>query len=104
MCCYDSAMNALECERRKQRILEQMPQVQLIAYRLKEKFPEGILLDDLISTGMLGLIAAIDNFDENAGVQLGTYAEYRIRGAILDGLRDLNRWPRKARDWAKRIE
>src|ERR1019366_8299586 len=52
-----------------------------------EHLPDSISLDDLVSTGVLGLISAIDHFDPVHNVKLKTYAEYKIRGAILDSLR-----------------
>jgi RNA polymerase sigma factor for flagellar operon FliA len=63
-----------------------------------------VSLDDLISTGIVGLIAAIDNFDKDHKVKLKTYAEYKIRGAILDSLRGLDWAPRQQRKKAKQIE
>ena len=89
---------------REQLILEHLPQVRLIARRIQERLPENISLDDLISTGVLGLISAIDNFDPAHNVKLKTYAEYRIRGAILDSLRGLDWAPRQKRRRAKQIE
>src|SRR6266480_4369976 len=89
---------------REQLILEHMPQVRLIARRIQERLPESIVLDDLISTGVLGLISAIDHFDPRHNVKLKTYAEYKIRGAILDSLRGLDWAPRQKRRRAKQIE
>src|SRR6516162_7534008 len=91
-------------EDRERLILEHLPQVRLIARRIQERLPENISLDDLISTGVLGLISAIDNFDPAHGVKLRTYAEYKIRGAILDSLRGLDWAPRQRRRQAKQIE
>jgi RNA polymerase sigma factor FliA len=91
-------------DEREQLILEHMPQVRLIARRIQERLPENISLDDLISTGVIGLIAAIDNFDPTQNVKLKTYAEYKIRGAILDSLRGLDWAPRQKRRQSKRIE
>ena len=89
---------------RERLILEHMPQVRLIARRIQERLPENISLEDLISTGVLGLISAIDNFDPGHNVKLKTYAEYKIRGAILDSLRGLDWAPRQKRRKAKQIE
>ncbi|MDQ2900959.1 MAG: FliA/WhiG family RNA polymerase sigma factor, partial [Acidobacteriota bacterium] len=58
----------------------------------------------LISTGTIGLISAIDNFDPSQNVKLKTYAEYRIRGAILDGLRGLDWAPREKRKMSRQIQ
>ncbi len=76
-------------EEREQMILEHLPQVRLIARRIHERLPESVSLDDLVSTGVVGLISAIDRFDPTHKVKLKTYAEYKIRGAILDSLRGL---------------
>lgn len=91
-------------EDREQLILEHLPQVRLIARRIHERLPESVSLDDLISTGIVGLISAIDRFDPNHNVKLKTYAEYKIRGAILDSLRGLDWAPRQQRRRSKQIE
>jgi len=91
-------------EERERLILEHLPQVRLIARRIQERLPKNISLEDLVSTGVLGLIAAIDNFDISHNVKLKTYAEYKIRGAILDSLRGLDWAPRQKRRKTKQIE
>jgi RNA polymerase sigma factor for flagellar operon FliA len=91
-------------DERERLILEHLPQVRLIARRIQERLPENISLEDLVSTGVLGLISAIDNFDPSHNVKLKTYAEYKIRGAILDSLRGLDWAPRQKRRKAKQIE
>src|ERR1700723_2154740 len=91
-------------EERERLILDHLPQVRLIARRIHERLPESVNLDDLISTGTIGLIAAIDRFDPRHNVKLKTYAEYKIRGAILDSLRGLDWAPRQQRRRAKQIE
>lgn len=85
-------------------ILEHLPQVRLIARRIHERLPGSVSLDDLVSTGIVGLISAIDNFDPNLNVKLKTYAEYKIRGAILDSLRGMDWAPRQQRKRVKLIE
>src|SRR3954447_17347308 len=99
-----SVYGEMSVEEREQLILEHLPQVRLIARRIQERLPESISLDDLISTGVIGLIAAIDHFDPAHNVKLKTYAEYKIRGAILDSLRGLDWAPRQKRRQAKQIE
>ena len=89
---------------RERLILEHLPQVRLIARRIHDRLPENVSLDDLISTGVVGLIAAVDHFDPAHGVQLKTYAEHKIRGAILDGLREMDWAPKNKRRRAKQIE
>ena len=95
---------ALSEEEREQLILEHLPQVRLIARRIHDRLPESVSLDDLVSTGIVGLIGAIDRFDSSHNVKLKTYAEYKIRGAILDSLRGLDWAPRQQRKRAKLIE
>jgi RNA polymerase sigma factor for flagellar operon FliA len=75
---------------REDLIMEHLPQVRWIATRIHEKLPGNTCLEDLISIGIIGLINAIDNFDPTLNVQLKTYAEYRIRGAILDSVRGMD--------------
>ena len=91
-------------EQREALILEHLPQVRLIARRIHENLPERVSIEDLISSGTIGLISAIDNFDPVHKVKLKTYAEYRIRGAILDTLRDLDWAPRQKRRMSRQIE
>jgi RNA polymerase sigma factor for flagellar operon FliA len=94
----------LDSEERERLIMDHLPQVRLIARRIHERLPESVNLDDLISTGIVGLISAIDHFDPSHNVKLKTYAEYKIRGAILDSLRGLDWAPRQQRKRAKQIE
>jgi len=94
---------ALDLERERL-ILEHLPQVRLVARRIHQRLPDSVNLDDLISAGSIGLIAAIDRFDSGHNVKLKTYAEYKIRGAILDSLRTLDWAPRKQRLRSKRVD
>jgi RNA polymerase sigma factor for flagellar operon FliA len=100
---YATSDEVSESERERL-ILEHLPQVRLIARRIQERLPESVSLEDLVSTGVIGLISAIDNFDPGHNVKLKTYAEYKIRGAILDSLRGLDWAPRQKRRRAKQIE
>jgi RNA polymerase sigma factor for flagellar operon FliA len=100
----EAAVLEMTVEQREQVILDHLPQVRLIARRIHERLPEHINIDDLISAGTLGLIWAVDNFDPSQNVLLKTYAEYRIRGAILDSLRGLDFAPRQKRRQARQIE
>jgi RNA polymerase sigma factor for flagellar operon FliA len=104
MTSYATANPGLSNEERERLILDHLPQVRLIARRIHERLPESVSLDDLISTGIVGLIGAIDRFDPKLNVKLKTYAEYKIRGAILDSLRGLDWAPRQQRKKAKLIE
>ncbi|MCX6619806.1 MAG: FliA/WhiG family RNA polymerase sigma factor [Acidobacteria bacterium] len=95
---------ATAASERERLILEHLPQVRWIALRLKERLPESFALDDLISTGVLGLIAAVDNYDPSFNVKLATYAEYKIRGAILDSIRGQDGVPAHKRKKLKQLE
>ncbi|MBV8817136.1 MAG: FliA/WhiG family RNA polymerase sigma factor [Acidobacteriaceae bacterium] len=75
---------------RERLILEHLPQVRWIAASIHERLPASVSLEDVVSTGIIGLIQAVDNFDASKNASLRTYAEFRIRGAILDSLRDLD--------------
>ncbi len=81
-----------------------LPQVRFIAERLLSKLPASVDRDDLIGAGMLGLLDAVDKYDPTRGVQFKTYAELRVRGAMLDGLRDLDWAPRSVRRRAREVE
>lgn len=94
----------MSSEERERLILEHMPQVRLIARRIHENLPGNVCLDDLISSGVVGLIMAIDNYDPFQAVKLKTYAEYKIRGAILDSLRGMDWASRHRRKKYKEIE
>jgi RNA polymerase sigma factor for flagellar operon FliA len=89
---------------REQLIMEHLPQVRWIATRFHEKLPDATCLDDLISIGIIGLINAIDSFDPTFNVKLKTYAEHKIRGAILDSIRGLDGIPPHKRKRMKQME
>ena len=90
--------------RREALVLQHLPQVRLIAKRIHGRLPSHISMDDLVSAGVIGLLSAIDNFDPMLNVQLNTYAERKIRGAILDSLREMDWAPRETRKKSKLIE
>jgi RNA polymerase sigma factor for flagellar operon FliA len=89
---------------RERLILEHLPQVRWVATRIHEKLPESTCLEDLVSIGIVGLINAIDNFDAKFNVKLKTYAEHKIRGAILDSIRGLDGVPAHKRKRVKQIQ
>ena len=98
------AFNKSTTETRDSLVMQHLPQVHLIARRIHRRLPAHISRDDLISSGVIGLLAAIDSFDESRNVQLKTYAERRIRGAILDCLRRTDWTPRNTRKRSKAIK
>ncbi|HSW39006.1 MAG TPA: sigma-70 family RNA polymerase sigma factor, partial [Acidobacteriota bacterium] len=85
-------------------ILEHLPQIKYIAQRVSAKLPSHVELNDLVSAGIIGLMDAIEKFDPNRGVKFKTYAELRIKGAILDSLRNLDWAPRSLRKKSKDLE
>ncbi len=80
------------------------PLVKRIAHYMMAKLPANVHVEDLIQNGMLGLLDAIQRFDATQGAQFETYASQRIRGAMLDGLRTDDWFPREVRKNSRRIE
>ena len=78
-------------------LLEHMQTVRYLARRIHERLPQHVELEDLVSAGMVGLIDAFSKFDHSKKVQFKSYAQFRIRGAILDSLRMLDWSPRELR-------
>lgn len=78
--------------------------VKRLAYQLVARLPSSVQVDDLIQAGMMGLLDALQGFDDNQGAQFETYATQRIRGAMLDELRDADWAPRSVRKQARDIE
>jgi RNA polymerase sigma factor FliA len=91
-------------DEREQLLTEQLPQVRYIARRIHERLPRHVLLEDLVHAGVVGLIDALHKFDPGKHVQFGSYAKFRIRGAILDSLREMDWSPRDLRRNARRLE
>jgi RNA polymerase sigma factor FliA len=89
---------------REQLILEHLPQVRWIAASIHERLPASISEEDLVSTGIVGLIQAIDRFDASKNASLRTYAEIRIRGAILDSIRGLDGIDPKKRSRVRSVQ
>lgn len=91
-------------EIKEQLIIENIEIVKVIAGRLFHTYNSNVDYDDLVSYGILGLIDAIDKFDPEKNVKFETYANFRIRGAIIDQLRNLDWVPRSTRQKYKRME
>ncbi|MEK7692415.1 MAG: FliA/WhiG family RNA polymerase sigma factor, partial [Bdellovibrionota bacterium] len=85
-------------------ILEYAPLIKYIAQKIAARLPANIELDDLISSGVIGLMDAIEKFDSSRDNKFKTYAEFRIRGAILDELRSQDWVPRSVREKSKLLE
>jgi len=89
---------------REQIIKDYVPLVKFVAHRIASRLPSHVELDDLINSGILGLMDAIEKFEPARNIKFKTYAELRVKGAILDGLRDLDWVPRSLRRKKKDIE
>ena len=89
---------------REARILSHMPLVHAIARRIHSRLPRSVMLDDVIHEGYVGLIEAIDRYDECRRVPLRLFARRRVTGAILDLLRNLDWAPRSVRRRAEALE
>ncbi len=88
----------------QQMVLEQMPQVKYIARRIHEHLPKHVPFEDLMQAGMVGLIDALNKFDLEKNVKFASYAKFRIRGAILDSLRELDWSPRDLRRKSRQMD
>jgi RNA polymerase sigma factor FliA len=78
--------------------------VKKLAYQLKAKLPPSVELDDLVQAGMMGLLDAINRYEDTHGAQFETYASQRIRGAMLDELRSSDWLPRSIRKTMRDVE
>ncbi len=94
----------LDEEQRQQLLAEQLPQVRYIAKRIHDRLPKHVPFEDLVHAGVVGLIDAFKKFDVRKHVQFGAYAKFRIRGAILDSLREMDWSPRDLRRQGRILE
>ena len=85
-------------------LLEHLPIVRFLARRIHERLPQHVDIEDLVSAGMVGLMDAFSKFDPSKKVQFRSYAQFRIRGAILDSLRTLDWSPRELRRKGRAVE
>ncbi len=85
-------------------LLEHLPVVRFLARRIHERLPQHVDLEDLVSAGVVGLMDAFTKFDPAKKVQFRSYAQFRIRGAILDSLRTLDWSPRELRRKGRAVE
>jgi len=93
-----------DVEAKKRLIESYLSLVDYVSGRMAAGLPKNVSKDDLASNGVMGLIDAIEKFDYRRGLQFETYASWRIRGAIIDGLRQGDWVPRSVREKAKKIE
>jgi RNA polymerase sigma factor FliA len=97
-------VSLLDQEDRDQLLMENLPQVHYIAKRIHDRLPPHVPLEDLVNAGIVGLLEAIRNYDAARGTQVKTFAELRIRGAILDSLREMDWSPRALRRKSRQLE
>lgn len=89
----------------KERIVRHYaPKIRFLGSRLKAKLPRNVELSELISAGTLGLLEALGKFKPQLGIRFETYAENRIRGAMLDELRRLDWFPRSLRQRVRKLD
>ncbi len=100
---YQPAMAELSGEEERV-LLEHLPVVRYLARRIHERLPQHVDVEDLVSAGVVGLMDAFTKFDPAKKVQFRSYAQFRIRGAILDSLRTLDWSPRELRRKGRAIE
>ena len=101
---YKQDSKGVDDKLRDQLIMDYAPLIRFVAQRIASRLPSNIDIDDLMSAGVIGLMDAIEKYDPSRDNRFKTYAEFRIRGAILDELRSQDWVPRSVRDKAKRIE
>ncbi|USN47338.1 MAG: FliA/WhiG family RNA polymerase sigma factor [Pseudobdellovibrionaceae bacterium] len=101
---YKEEPSKLTPQQKDRLIMEYAPLIKFIAQKIAARLPSHIELDDLISSGVIGLMDAIDKYDPTRDNKFKTYAEFRIRGSILDELRAQDWVPRSVRDKAKLLD
>jgi RNA polymerase sigma factor for flagellar operon FliA len=99
-----AAPYTIDAAERERLILEYLPKVRWVAAGIHERLPPSISEEDLVSAGIVGLIAAIDKYDAGRSASLWTYAEYKIRGAILDSIRGLDCMSQHRRKRARELQ
>ncbi len=93
-----------EQQDRDQLIMSNLPQVYYIARRIHERLPQQVPFEDLVNAGVIGLIEAVGNYDPSKSVPLKSYTKFRVRGAILDSIRELDWGSRRLRHKGREIE
>lgn len=101
---YKESPKRVDKRTKERLILEYSPLIKFIAQKIAVRLPSNIEFDDLVSSGVIGLMDAIDKYDPTRDNKFKTYAEFRIRGAILDELRAQDWVPRSVREKAKQLE
>jgi RNA polymerase sigma factor for flagellar operon FliA len=89
---------------REKLIIEHLSLIKHVAHRVATRLPASVEIGDLVNAGVIGLLDAVDKFQPQRGVKFRTYAELRVRGAIIDSLRDLDWAPRSLRRRGRDLE
>ena len=89
---------------RERLLINYLPLVKIVAGRIKQTLPQSVQSADLEGAGVRGLVQAVDGFNPERGVKFESYASNRIRGSILDGLREYDWLPRSIRNKSKSLE
>jgi RNA polymerase sigma factor FliA len=100
----EQARAVMDLQERDAQIQDFLPFIKYQALRMASRLPHFVDVHDLIHAGVLGLLDALEKYDSSRGTQLKTYAEFRIRGAILDELRAADWASRSTRDKMKRLD
>ncbi|HXM66835.1 MAG TPA: FliA/WhiG family RNA polymerase sigma factor [Candidatus Acidoferrum sp.] len=93
-----------EKDERSRILHEQLPQVRYLARQIHQNLPRHVPLEDMVHAGVIGLIDAFNKFDRSKQVKFSSYAKFRIRGAILDSLREMDWGPRELRRKGRLVE
>lgn len=101
---YKEEPTKLTAQQKDKLIMEYAPLIKFIAQKIAARLPSNIELDDLISSGVIGLMDAMEKYDPSRDNKFKTYAEFRIRGSILDELRAQDWVPRSVRDKSKMLD
>ncbi len=104
MAVLDPGLTRVDPAEQEQMVRQYAPLIKYIASRLALRLPSHISLEDLVSSGIIGLIDAIHKFDHSKNISFKTYAEFRIKGAMLDELRSLDWMPRSVRKKSHLLE
>jgi RNA polymerase sigma factor for flagellar operon FliA len=101
---WEAYTRARSPEIREQLLHQYLPMVRRLAMRMLGSLPRSVRLDDLVSAGMMGLLTSAENFDPTLGIKFETFAMTRIRGAMVDSLREMDWVPRSIRQKARKLE
>jgi len=98
-----AAPTPLDEAQRQELLLRHLPQVHFIARRIHRRVPPQVPIEDLVNAGVIGLLDAVRKYDAAKNVKFKHYAEFRIRGAIIDSLREVDWSPRSLRRQAREL-